>query len=72
MVPVARAAAIRRWAKGKDWAKQRMPDMPDVHNVLLGSHPDDPVWSAADGAIDPSDIRVGGGHVRNLRLCAAW
>lgn len=72
LVPVAKAAAIRRWARGKDWAEQQMPDMPDVHNVLLGSHPDDPLWAVADGAVDPWDIRVGGRQLRNLQVCAAW
>lgn len=72
LVPTSKVAGIRRWARGKDWAEQEMPDTPDVHNVLLGSHPDDPRWSAADGAVDPWDIRVGGQQLRNLQVCAAW
>jgi hypothetical protein len=72
LVPVAGATALRRWAKGKDWSEQRIPESADAHNVLFGAHPDDPEWSAADGRVDWGGLSVGGPPSTELLHCVAW
>jgi hypothetical protein len=71
LVPQGDAAALRKWAKGKNWFGRWMPDTVDVHNVLLGAYPGDPAWSDADGSIEWWD-RQGGPQPPNLWECAAW
>src|SRR5690606_11013081 len=49
-----------------------MPDIADVHNVLLGAHPSDAAWDPADGVIDWWDARAAGPQPTELVQCAAW
>jgi hypothetical protein len=72
IVPVDEAAALCEWAKGKDWFGRWMPDIAEPHNVLLGAHPDDPEWSAADGSVEWRDVQAGGPQPTELLQCAAW
>ncbi len=72
LVPVAGARALSEWANGKDWFGRWMPEIAEAHNVLLGAHPDDPEWSAADGGIEWWDVRAGGPQPTELLQCAAW
>jgi len=72
LIPVAQAAELTAWAKGKDWFGRWMPEMAEPHNVLLGAHPDDPEWSAADGSVDWWDVRAGGTKPAELLHCAGW
>lgn len=71
-VRLSDVAALREWAVGKDWFGLWMPGLAEPHNVLLGAHPDDPEWSAADGQVDPWDARARGGLPAELQHCAAW
>jgi hypothetical protein len=71
LVPVEEAAALCEWAKGKDWFGHWMPGIAEQHNVLLGAHPDDPAWSAADGSVEWWDVRAGP-QPTELLQCAAW
>ncbi|MBX7110589.1 MAG: ATP-binding protein [Dehalococcoidia bacterium] len=72
LVPLADMAALRAWAGDKDWSDGWMPAFPNVSNVLLGAHPDDPAWAAADGEVD--GWRGRGGHIPPVELIevAAW
>jgi hypothetical protein len=72
LVPLAEATELCDWARDKDWYGRWMPDIPEAHNVLLGAHPNDPEWSAADGSIDWWDARAGGPQPVELQQCAAW
>ena len=72
LVPLAQAADLCAWAKGKDWFGRWMPEMAEPHNVLLGGHPDDPEWSAADGSVDWWDMRAGGPKPADLLNCGGW
>jgi len=72
LVPIGAATALSKWAKGKDWSERRMPESPEAHNVLLGAHPDDPKWSAADGSEDPWDDVAARPRPAELLACAAW
>jgi hypothetical protein len=72
LVPVEEAAELRKWATGKDWFGRWMPEMAEVHNVLLGAHPDDPEWSGADGSVDWWDARAAGTKPADLLHCAGW
>jgi hypothetical protein len=72
LVPLAEATELCDWARDKDWYGRWMPDIPEAHNVLLGAHPNDPEWSAADGSIDWWDARAGGPQPLELQQCAAW
>ncbi|WP_419926876.1 hypothetical protein [Candidatus Poriferisocius sp.] len=47
LIPEDKLTEIRDWAEGKDWRDFEMPKSPDVHNVLLASHPEDPAWAQA-------------------------
>lgn len=62
---------VGEWAKAQDWFGRWMPDTAEVHNVLLGAHPDDPGWSAADGGADWWEARSGGPQPADLWQCAA-
>ncbi len=72
LVPVDETAALSEWAKGKDWFGRWMPDIAEPHNVLLGAHPDDPEWAAADGSVEWRDVQAGGPQPTELLQCAAW
>jgi hypothetical protein len=72
LIPVEQAAELCEWAKGKDWFGRWMPEMAEPHNVLLGAHPEDPEWSAADGRVDWWDARAGGTKPADLLHCAGW
>ncbi|SDN06542.1 NACHT domain-containing protein [Allokutzneria albata] len=72
LVPVGEAGKLRRWAKGKDWFGRWMPESAEPHNILLGTHPDDPEWSAADGRAEWWDTRASGPQPTELEQCAAW
>ncbi|MHB1344949.1 MAG: NACHT domain-containing protein [Thermoleophilia bacterium] len=72
LVPQRDAAALREWARDKDWFGRWMPDTPEVHSVLLGGHPDDPGWSAADGRVDWWSAAAGSRPPVELLQCAAW
>ena len=60
LLAVADVTDLRVWADGKDWFGRWMPETPDMHNVLLGAHPHDPGWSAADGGVDWWEAQAGG------------
>jgi hypothetical protein len=51
VVPVSATRALKGWARGRDWSGRRMPEVPNINNVLLGSYLDDPQWAEADGSI---------------------
>ncbi|HEV2377003.1 MAG TPA: hypothetical protein VGS19_33175 [Streptosporangiaceae bacterium] len=72
LVPVSQAPSLCEWAQGKDWQGRWMPEVAEPHNVLLGAHPDDPEWSAADGSIAHWDEHHGGPQPAELWQCAAW
>lgn len=72
LIPISEARALSEWASGKDWFGRWMPEIAEAHNVLLGAHPDDPQWSAADGSIESWDLRAGGPQPTELLQCAAW
>jgi hypothetical protein len=72
LVPMAAAAALHDWAKDQDWSGGWMPESADVYNVLLGSHPGDPEWSAADGGIEWWDPRAHGFELLRPLECVAW
>jgi hypothetical protein len=71
LVPLSGVQALREWAIGKDWLGRWMPELAEPHNVLLGGHPDDPEWTAADGAIHRWDTRTAGPQPTELWQCAA-
>jgi hypothetical protein len=71
LVPMSETRSLREWAKGKDWLGRWMPEIAEPHNVLLGAHPDDPEWSAADGHIERWNTRAGGPQPTELLQCAA-
>jgi hypothetical protein len=71
LVPIASSTSLRSWAPQQSWEGRWMPDPPDAYNVLLGSYPDDPRWSAADGTITHWDQRPGGTMPDGLTLAAA-
>lgn len=58
LVPVDTAEALRTWAAGKDWDGRWMPENADVHNRLLGVHPQSPDWDWADGNAEPRGLSV--------------
>ena len=71
LVPIASASALRSWARRQSWEGRWLPEAPDAYNVLLGSYPDDPRWSAADGTVTYWDQRRGGTMPDGLTLAAA-
>ncbi|MGI5133160.1 NACHT domain-containing protein [Pseudonocardia sp. CA-107938] len=71
LVPTTKVDGLTSWAQGQDWYGRWMPDTAEIHNVLLGAHPDGPGWKAADGAVEwwPT------GRVPppcELQQCALW
>lgn len=72
LVPVEQAKTLQEWAKNKDWFGKWMPEVPESHNVLLGAHPHDPTWSAADGNIEWWEQQTGGPQPADLMQCAVW
>lgn len=72
LVPTAQIGALTAWAPDKDWFGRWMPDVAEPHNVLLGSHPDDPEWEAARGTVDWWEARANGPQPAELWQCAAW
>jgi sulfur relay (sulfurtransferase) DsrF/TusC family protein len=72
LVPTDQADALTAWAQDKDWFGRWMPDVAEAHNVLLGSHPDDPEWEAARGTIDWWEARANGPQPADLLQSAAW
>ena len=72
LVPLSEARALSQWANDRDWFGRWMPEIAEPHNVLLGAHPDDPQWSAADGRVEWWDARTGGAQPTQLLQCAAW
>ena len=71
LVPAGSTSALRSWARQRNWEGRWLPDAPDAYNVLLGSYPDDPRWSAADGTITHWDQHRGGTMPDELTLAAA-
>ncbi|MEX1171690.1 MAG: hypothetical protein WEG56_03650 [Chloroflexota bacterium] len=71
LVPIGAVTPLSKWAKGKDWSERGMPESPEAHSVLLGAHPNDPRWSAADGGEDPWDVEAAR-RPAGLLACAAW
>ena len=70
VVRTEQVAMVAEWAKGKDWFGRWMPTPPDMHNVLLGSLPDDPAWD-----VTADDMQDWWGHAAtkpaaDLSLCA--
>lgn len=72
LVPSGDAATVAEWSRGKDWFGRWMPDVPELHNLLLAAHPDAPEWAPGDGAVDWSDARAHGPQPAPLWQCAAW
>jgi hypothetical protein len=72
LIPLGAVASLREWAKDRDWYGAWMPDSADVHNVLLGAHPADPEWSAAEGAIGWWDRQSEGFRPLEPIQCVAW
>jgi len=72
LVPLAEAPRLREWAVGRDWYGLWMPGLAEPHNVLLGAHPDDPEWSAADGQVDAWEASAHGALPAEFLQCAAW
>lgn len=72
LVPTAQVDALTAWAQDKDWFGRWMPDVAEPHNVLLGSHPDDPQWEAAGGTVDWWEARESGPQPAELWQCAVW
>jgi hypothetical protein len=72
LVPMADVPTLCEWAVGKDWNGLWMPGLAEPHNVLLGAHPDDPEWSAADGQVDPWEVRARGALPTEFLQSAAW
>ncbi len=71
LVPVTEVTALREWAHNKDWLGHWMPQFAEPSNVLLGAHPDDPQWSAADGSVEWWDGWTGDPKPADLRLIGA-
>lgn len=71
LVPTAELATLTEWAQGQDWFGGWMPEIAEAFNVLLGSHPYDPEWVAADGIVNWLDARAGGAQPVDLRQCGA-
>ena len=72
LIPLGAVTSLREWAKDQDWYGAWMPDSADVHNVLLGAHPGDPEWSAADGAIGWWERQSESFKSVNPLQCLAW
>jgi hypothetical protein len=72
LVPTTRVEDLTTWAKGKDWFGRWMPDVAEVHNVLLGSHPDGPGWEASDGTVEWRETEASGPLPCELQQCALW
>ncbi len=72
LTPVSQVDAVREWARGKNWHGRWMPEVAEPYNVLLGGHPDDPEWAAAEGDIERWDDHAGGPRPADLLQCAAW
>jgi hypothetical protein len=72
LVAVADVADLRVWADGKDWFGRWMPETPDLHNLLLGAHPNDPSWWLADGRVGWWETHAGGPQPCELFECGAW
>jgi hypothetical protein len=72
LVSAADIAALRAWATDKDWYGAWMPDVPEAHNVLLGTHPEDPLWSLADGSVDWWGTRTNEPPPTELWQPSAW
>jgi hypothetical protein len=71
IAPVSGMRALQSWAKDRDWIGRWMPEGPDVHNVLLGTYPDDPQWRAANGTIRHWDAVHGGEMPKELTHTSA-
>ncbi len=72
LVPTAQIADITTWAAGQNWFGRWMPDTAELHNVLLGAHPDGPGWEAADGAVEWWATDQRGPLPADLRQAALW
>jgi hypothetical protein len=74
LVPTNEAKTLKPWATGRDWYGRWMPDIAEPANLLLGAHPSDPQWAAADGPISADDwnSHTGGAQPVQLVQCAAW
>jgi hypothetical protein len=71
LIPERSVPSVRDWVKDKDWFGLWMPDTPDVANVLLGTHPDDPRWREHDEP-DWWDARAGGVKPTDFSESAAY
>lgn len=71
LVPISSIETLTTWAREKDWYGRWMPDVVDPSNLLLGSHPTDPQWASAAGAIDDWDSSSGGDQPTELFQCGA-
>lgn len=71
LVPLTQVDELASWARGQDWFGRWMPEYAELHNLLLGAHPDGPEWDAADGLVE---WRRGweAGQPLDLRQCALW
>lgn len=72
LVPSADAESVAQWSGGKDWFGRWMPDVPELHNLLLAAHPDAPEWASGDGTVEWWDARADGPQPAPLWQCAAW
>ena len=52
LIPASELEAIKGWARAKDWIRQWMPELADVHNTLFASHPHHQQWDPASGDVD--------------------
>lgn len=71
LTPLDSLEDLKGWAVGKDWSEDRTPEVADVSNVLLGSHPMDPQWAGASGTIDEWEARRVGEQLKALVTCGA-
>lgn len=72
MVPITSVDTLKTWAVARDWFGRWMPDVAEPANLLLGSHPTDPQWATAAGAIDDWNSHSGGEQPAEFIQCGAW
>lgn len=53
LIPDEMLTEVHEWARGRDWREFELPKSPDVHNVLIAAHPEDPAWAQALSESDP-------------------